>query len=163
MAGPGRPGPAPKGHADFEYHALQGRVLKLHLAGCTQARIAAQVGLERSTVTKMLPRIKKGLLTDDRRSLGAIFLEVERLNRLKGKVYGQIMSGELSPEESHRAADQYLSFAAAFNKVMPINVADLYAARTWVVGCATRAKLSHSRRMTSRPTRFSRCDTFANR
>jgi hypothetical protein len=136
MAGPGRPGPASKGRADFEYQALRGRVLKLHTCGWTHAQIAAEVGLERSTVTKMLPRIKKGLLTDDDRSLASIFVEVERLNRLKGRLYGQIMSEELSREESHRAANEYLRFGAAFNRVMPISVADLCAART---GCRLRA------------------------
>ena len=70
------------------------------------------------------------LLTDDRRTLSAIFLEVERLNRLKAKLYGRMMSGELSPAESHRAMSEYLRLADTFNKVMSIKGADLCAART---------------------------------
>jgi hypothetical protein len=57
----GRPLVAPRSHDTIEHHNLKTRVFKLRCQGKTHEEIAEVVGLNRSTVSKVLPRYAREL------------------------------------------------------------------------------------------------------
>src|SRR5664280_1216223 len=84
MAGPRRSGPAPMGSETKERLYLEDQFLLLHYSGLTHAKIAERLDLERSTVTKMIPRIKTDVIAVTypmNRAEELVFLEYADLTR----------------------------------------------------------------------------------
>ena len=117
MAGPGRPGPARKGWDEVEYLKLKGRVLSLYADGRTHTEIASVTGLERSAVTKMIPRAKRDVLTDNEQTLEALFLQSRDLDELGQQLIQRIISDESGP--SHRDIKAMVEILRAKRRLFP--------------------------------------------
>lgn len=120
VAGPGRPGPARKGGEEVEYLKLKGRVLSLYAQGRTHADIASTTGLERSAVTKMIPRVKREVLTDNERTLEALFLQSQDLEELGQQLLQRIASDESGP--SHRDIKAMVEILRAKRRLFPTDL-----------------------------------------
>jgi hypothetical protein len=120
MAGPGRPGPARKGGDEVEYLKLKGRVLALYAEGSTHAEIAAATGLERSAVTKMIPKAKRDVLTGNDRTLEALFLQYSDLDQLGRQLLKKITSDESGP--NYRDVNAMLEILRAKTRLFPFDL-----------------------------------------
>jgi predicted DNA-binding protein YlxM (UPF0122 family) len=117
MARPGRLGPARKGGDEVEYLKLKGRVLSLYAEGRTHTEIASATGLERSAVTKMIPRAKRDVLTDNERTLEALFFQYDGLDELGRQLLQKITSNESGP--SHRDVNAMVEILRAKRRLFP--------------------------------------------
>jgi hypothetical protein len=117
MAGPGRPGPARKGRDEVEYLALKGRVLSLYAEGRTHAEIASATGLERSAVTKMIPRVKHDVLTDDLQTVEALFWQYRDLDELGQTLLRKVESDESGPDP--RDVNAFVEVTRAKSRLFP--------------------------------------------
>jgi hypothetical protein len=81
-----------------EYLKLKGRVLSLYAEGRTHAEIAAVTGLERSAVTKMIPRVKHDVLTDNLQTVEDLFWQYRDLEELAQKLLRKVESDESGPD-----------------------------------------------------------------
>ena len=104
----------------MEYLKLKGRVLALYAEGRTHAAIASMTGLERSAVTKMLPRAKRDVLTDNERTLEALYFQYDGLDELGRQLLQKITSKESGP--SYRDVIAFLEIVRAKRSLFPYDL-----------------------------------------
>jgi hypothetical protein len=131
MSGPLRPGPPATLDEAASYTHLKSEALRLHYAGRTHAAIAGELGLERSSVTKMLARAKREVMTragsdlyPDDPLIGLhgtveekVYLEYWRLQALCAALYGRITA---EPEVPPKPGDvnAYVRLSARLCKLV---------------------------------------------
>jgi hypothetical protein len=120
MAGPGGLGPARKGADEVEYLRLKGHVLSLYADGHTHAEIAAATGLERSAVTKMIPKAKRDVLTDNERTIEALFFQDYALDEAGRHLLQKITSDDSGP--NYRDVNARLEIMRAKRRLFPTDL-----------------------------------------
>ena len=99
------------------YPQAEGARPSLYAEGRTHAEIASTTGLERSTVTRMIPKAKRDVLTDNERTLEALFLQSLDLDELGQQLLQRIASDESGP--SHRDIKAMVEILRAKRRLFP--------------------------------------------
>jgi len=102
---------------------LEDNVLALHYSGLTHAEIAKRVQLERSTITKMIPRIKTDVIWVSypmNRSEELVFLEYRRLDHQFWALREKVVSDDGKFRPKHRHVREFAKVGGAIAQMLGI-------------------------------------------